>query len=87
MPDGINKKSGQRVSDVIQSKHLEIRSVLLNEVPNHDIRPEILKTVVTNEKFETVAKSMSQSAGPCGVEFLAMSGMLLKYGGASSELR
>ena len=71
----------------MQSKHLESRSVLLNEVPNHDIRPEMLKTVVTNEKFETVAKSMLLSAGPCGVDSTAMSGMLLKYGGASSDLR
>ena len=85
MPDDVDDKSGEKVRDVLHSKHPESRSAPLSDVPEYDTRPETLEILVTDENVETVAKSMSGFVGPDGVDSLAMSGMLLKHGGG--ELR
>ena len=85
--DDIDKKSGEKVSDVLQHKYPESRFVILRDAPKCDTHREILELLVTDENVETVEKSMADSAGPDGVDSSAISGKLLKYGGASYELR
>ena len=54
MSNDIDDKSGEKISDVLQSNHPESRSVLLSNVPEYDTRPEILEILVTDENVETV---------------------------------
>ena len=60
----VNEKSRKRLSNVMQSNHLESRSVSLNVIPNYDTCLDILGILVTEESVEKVAKPLSGSAGP-----------------------
>ena len=87
MPENTDENAGNNVGGVLLSKHPNSRPAPLSVMPQHETFPEILEILVACENTETVAKSLSVSAGPNGLDACSMAGMLLKHGGLSGELR
>ena len=87
MPDDVDEKSGDLVSEVLASKHPIGRDVEISSLPIFESYPELINIEVTEDSVEKVARGLSGSAGPSGIDSVAMSHWLLKFGGASSKLR
>ena len=75
------------MSDVLLSKYPDAMDVELNAILRHITCPALINANASEENAETVAKRVSGSAGPIGVDSVSFSHWLLKFGGASSLLR
>ena len=87
MPGDVDEKSGDLVSGVLASEHPIGRDVEISSLPIFEFCPELINIEVTEDSVEKVARRLSGSAGPSGIDSVAMSHWLLKFGGASSKLR
>ena len=59
----------------------------MQNLPVFDSCPDLIDVQVTDDAVEEVAKHLSGSAGPSGIDSSSLSQWLLKHGGASSNLR
>ena len=69
------------------SKYPDAEDVDINSIPRYDSCPDLININASEENVETVAKRVSGSAGPLGVDSVSFSYWLLKFGGASTLLR
>ena len=87
MLDGIDEKTKMTVEDVLETKHHKSHPVLINDTLQHDIRHEILKMLATSDSVESVAKSLSGSAGINRIDSSSIARVFLKYERSGAELR
>ena len=87
MPGDVDSKTGDLVSETLKAKHPDGRDVNVESVPTFDSCPDLIDIQVTDDAVEEVAKHLSGSAGPSGIDSSSLSQWLLKHGGASSNLR
>ena len=87
MPGDTDEKTGDLIKVTLAAKHPEARDVDVADLPDFDSCPTLIDNVVIVESVERVAKKLSGSAGPSGVDSIAMSHWLLQFGGASASLR
>ena len=82
----LDSKAGDIIKEILKSKHLEGRDVSVENLPEFDSCPEMIDIVVTEENIEKVAKKLSGSADPSGIDSLMMSHWLLQFGASSAIL-
>ena len=87
LPGDVDSKTGDLVKETLKSKHLEGLDVSVENLPEFESCPEMIDIVVTEDNVEKVAKNLSSSAGPSGIDSLSMSYWLLKFGASSAILR
>ena len=87
MPGDTDEKTGDLVCDTLKQKNIEGRHVVVENPLLFDFYPEKIQIEVTDENVESVAKKMSGSAGPSGIDSIYMYHWLLRFGGTSAKLR
>ena len=87
MPRNTNEKTGNLIKETLAANYPEARDFDVANLPDFDTNPALIDTVVTGELVERVAKKLSGSAGPSGVDSISMPHWLLKFGEASASLR
>ena len=73
--------------EVLESKYSIGRDVEISSLPIFESYPELVNIEVIEDSVKNVARRLSGSAGPSGIDSVAMSHWLLKFGGASTKLR
>lgn len=86
VPDDIDEKSGNFIKETLKSKHLAARDVDLKDAPHFEECPEFQDLVADTSIVEKVAKKLSGSNGPTGIDANTMASWLLRCGGHSAEL-
>jgi hypothetical protein len=86
-PDDIDIKTGMPVIDVLKSKHPEARVPDVGDLPHYDETPEFVDVDITADTVESVARKLSGSAGPGGIDSVGLSHLLLRFGKTSATLR
>ena len=76
MPGDVDEKAGDLVSEVLESKHPIGRDVEISSLLIFESCPELINIEVTEDNVEKVAKRLSGSAGPSGIDSVAMSHVL-----------
>ena len=87
MPGDVGEKTGDLVSEILESKHPVVRDVKISSLPIFESCPELINIEVTEDNVEKVANRLSGSAGPSGIDSMSISHWLLKFGGTSTNLR
>ena len=81
-------KTGNRVSEVLRTKHPEARTPTAACLGSYTGRPPELTPVdITDDTVTAVAGRLSGSAGPGGTDSVSLQHWLLRFGAASAELR
>ena len=81
-------KTGDRVMEVLRTKHPEARTPTVASLNHYKGRPLELTPVDTTKETETaVAGRLSGGAGPGGADSVSLQHWLLRSGAASAELR
>ena len=75
------------VSEVLESRYPIGRDVEISILPIFEPCPELINIEVTEDNVEKVAKRLSRSAASSGIDSVSMSYWLLKFAGASTNLR
>ena len=83
----IDSKIGDLVKETLKSKHPNGRDVSVENLPEFESCLEIIDIVVREDNVEKVAKQLSGSTGPSGINSFSMSHWLLKFGPSSAILR
>jgi hypothetical protein len=86
-PDDIDIKTGKPVIDVLQSKHPEARVPDAEDLQHYNETPEFVDVDITADTVESVARKLSGSAGPGGIDSVGLSHLLLQFGKTSYKLR
>ena len=88
MPSDIDEKTKEPVGDVLQSKHPDARTPDPSDLEDHDGElPDFVPLDITEETVATIARRLSGGAGPGGTDSVSLQHWLLRFGGASAELR
>jgi hypothetical protein len=87
LPDDIDEKSGNTISEVLESKHPDARTPDANSLPKYSNTPDFVDVDITEESVEKVARRLSGSAGLGGTDSHALQHWLLRFGAASRKLR
>ena len=87
LPGETDEKTGETIFDVLKSKHPAARVPEASEMEDYDILPDFVDVDITEDIVEQVARRLSGSAGPGGSDAQAIQQWLLRFGGASQELR
>eukprot|EP00978_Attheya_sp_CCMP212_P030440 scaffold111966_cov57-Attheya_sp.AAC.1 len=86
-PNDIDIKTGKPVIDVLRSKHPEGRVPDVVDLPHYDETPEFVDVDITSYTVESVARKLSGSAGPGGIDSVGLSHLVLRFGKTSATLR
>jgi hypothetical protein len=91
-PDALCTKTGEPVLDVLRAKHPPLRDPAVDLGPGGAFEPypecpTAVPIDCTGQTIESVASSLTGSAGPSGVDAVAAASMLLRFGKASEGLR
>ena len=73
LPGDVDLKTGDLVNETLESKHPEGRDLSVEKLFEFESCPEMIDIIVTKENVEMVAKNISGSTGPSGIESLLMS--------------
>ena len=87
MPGDVDEKSGNLVNEILESKHPIGRDVKISSFPIFESCPELINIEVIEDSVERVARRISGSASPSGIDLLSMSHWLLKFSRASTNIR
>ncbi len=87
LPGDTDEKTGENIFDVLKSKHPAATDPDPSEMEDYEILPDFVDLDVTEDTVEQVARRLSGSAGPGGSDAQALQHWLLRFGGASQELR
>jgi hypothetical protein len=87
LPDDLDSKTNEPVIDVLRSKHPDARVPDVSVLEAYEILPDLQDVDITEETVEQVARRLSGSAGPGGTDSAAVQHWLLRFGGASQQLR
>ena len=87
MPDDVDDKIGDLVSNVILSKHPNVRDIEINSIPHCNSCLDLININASKENVEKVAKCMSGSTGPIGLDSVSFSHCLLEFSRDSTLLR
>ena len=81
-------KTGERVMEVVRTKHPEDRPPAMASLDSYPDRlAEIVPVDITNDMVMEVAGRLSRGAGPGGTDSVNLQHWLLHFGVASVELR
>ena len=86
-PTDTDEKSGEPIVDVLRSKHPEEQVPEAADLHVYDEVPDFVDLDITADVVEKVAKKLSGSAGPGGVDSSSLQSWLLNYGVESRQLR
>ena len=86
-PTDIDAKTGKPVAEVLESKHPVPMDTKSEDLQGFETVPEMLDIEITEETVFAVAKTMQGGAGPGGTDATAWQNWMLRYGGASTQLR
>jgi hypothetical protein len=76
-----NKKSGNSVSEVPQSKHPDVRMPSTETLTaSYPSQPDFVPLNITEDLVESVARHLSGSAGLAGLDSHTLQLMLLRFG-------
>ena len=73
LPGDVDEKTGDLVKEILESNHLEGWDVKVESLPEFKSCPEMIDIVVTEDNMKKVAKKLSGSASPSGINSLSMS--------------
>ena len=81
-------KMGDRVMEVLRTKHPEARTPTAASLDCYTGRPPELTPVdITDDTVTAVARRLSGGAGPGGTDSVSLQHWLLRFGAAIAELR
>ena len=83
-PDDVCIKSGRRVLEVLQDKHLAMRDL---GTVSHKSTPDAMPLNIMATDVEKISSELSGSAGSSGVDAVDLRNWLLRFGAASEALR
>ena len=88
LPEEQCKKTGERVLEVLRTKHPDARppsAACLDAYPGKP--PETVLVDITDDMVLAVAGGLSGGAGPGGTDSISLQHWLLRFGAASGELQ
>ena len=83
----MDSKTHEPVIDVLKSKHPDARVLDASVLEDYKTLPNLVELDITEETVEQVARRLLGSAGPGGTDSAAVQHWLLRFGGASQQLR
>ena len=91
-PTDVCTKTGEKVLDVLKSKHPELRDPTILGQPGGAFEPypsvpPAVPMVISTDVVETIASKLSGSGGPSGTDAVALQNWLLRHKQASQALR
>ena len=87
MPDDIDAKSGQPVSDMLQDKHLAPIFRDVEVLEHHDVVPEFVLIDIAKDTVKQVSRRLTGAAGPGGIDAAGLQLWLLRFVVTSQRLR
>ena len=87
MPGDTDVKTCELVCDMLKLKHSEGGGVAVENLPLFDSCYELIQIQGIDENVELVTNTLSGLLGPSGIDSIFVSHWLLKFGGASANLR
>ena len=87
LPNDLDAKTNEPVIDVLKSKHPDARVPDVSTFEDYETLSDLVELDITEETVEQVARRLSGSAGPGGTDSAAVQHWLLRFGGASQQLR
>ena len=86
MPGDVDEKTGDLVSETLESKHHVGRDVKISSLPIFESCPELINIEASEDSVEKVAKRLLGSTDLSGIDSVYMSHGPLKFGGTSTNL-
>jgi hypothetical protein len=87
LPSDLDSKTNEPVIDVLRSKHPDAKVPDISVLEEYETVPDFVDLDITEETVEQTARRLSGSAGPGGTDSAAVQHWLLRFGGASQQLR
>jgi hypothetical protein len=86
-PDDIDKKSGETVQSVLESKHPDARTPGVDALANYPFLPDFVDLNITEDTIKVTARRLSGGAGLGGTDSHALQQWLLRFEKSSCLLR
>jgi hypothetical protein len=72
LPDDVDEKTGNTISEVLESKHPHARILDANSLPKYNQTPNFVNVDITEEAVKKVARRLSGITGLGGTDSIAL---------------